>query len=47
MFRRLQLRFTYYAGKVWAAIGYCWHCGHRLNFTRNGRGICPDCKKRY
>lgn len=45
--RRAYLRINYYAGKVFKFFGLCWHCWCRLNYTRNGQGICPDCAKRF
>jgi NADH pyrophosphatase NudC (nudix superfamily) len=47
MFRVIHLRLRYYLGRFCAALGFCLHCGSRLNFTRSGRAICPDCGHRY
>jgi hypothetical protein len=45
--RILELRARYYVGKLCAFFGFCWRCRCALNFTRHGRGICPDCGSRY
>lgn len=43
----LVIRANYWGGRLFKLIGLCWRCRHALNFTRSGRGICPECGGRY
>lgn len=47
--RRLAAKYRYWTGKLGKLFGFCWACDSKLNFTRNGQGVCPNinCKKRY
>jgi rRNA maturation endonuclease Nob1 len=44
---RLRFRLRYYAKRVFKFIGYCYNCRNRLNYTRYGVGICPNCGLRH
>ena len=43
----MKYRFRYYLGKVCKFLGFCRDCQAKLNFTRNGQGICCECSKRF
>lgn len=37
-------RLRYYWKKICNFFGFC-PCGATVNYTRNGRAICPECGK--
>ena len=41
--RIVRLRTRYYWRKAVVAVGLCPDCWVRLNYTRSGRAICPNC----
>ena len=43
----MKYRLRYYLGKVCKLLGFCRDCGSTLNFTKNGQGICPNCRHRF
>jgi len=40
-----KYRLRYYWKKLGTFFGFC-PCGSRVNFTRDGRALCPNCKRR-
>jgi predicted amidophosphoribosyltransferase len=40
---KLTFRFRYWVRQFWLALGLCHRCKTSLNFTRHGKGICPQC----
>lgn len=42
--RTILIRVRYWWKKACNLVGYC-PCGNRVNWTRYGRPICPECKK--
>lgn len=36
-------RLRYWQRQIINFIGLCHRCGTRLNFTRHGKGVCPEC----
>ena len=44
--RRIAYRLRYYWRCLCHALGFCPACYSRVNFTRSGRAICPNCKQR-
>ncbi len=41
------VKWNYCMGKIYKFFGRCYNCGEELNFTRNGQGVCPNCKRRW
>lgn len=32
--------------RIWLTFGFCPRCNCRVNFTRNGSAVCPECGRR-
>lgn len=43
----MKYKLRYYLGKICKFLGFCRDCRSSLNYTRNGDGICPNCRKKY
>lgn len=43
--RNLPYRINYYLKKFYNFFGVCDRCFTRVNYTRQGRAICPKCGK--
>lgn len=43
---RIAYRLRYYWRCICHALGFCLACGARVNFTRSGQALCPNCKRR-
>lgn len=42
---RIYYFLRYYYRKIIVLFGFCPDCGTLLNYTSNGRPICPECGK--
>ena len=42
---RLGYRLRYYWRTMVNFVGLCYRCGSPVNYTRNGKAICPKCGK--
>lgn len=42
---RLMFKLRYYWRKACRFVGLCPECGNTVNYTRNGRAICPYCSR--
>ena len=41
-----EYKLRYFKRVIWLAFGYCPRCNCKVNWTRNGHAVCPDCGRR-
>jgi hypothetical protein len=46
LWMKIQYRSRYYWRKVCHFFGFCYNCGSRINYHKDGLAFCPGCGKR-